>query len=207
MQAACGARRWLKRYAAGVKLIRSRTEAAASACTILVSCLPALRDVELRLPASLDPDGLSSLLEALACCPRLRALDLVMSDLERGDVPQPLVSCCAPAFAQLRSLTKLALSFGEASPPIWGNVPGCDFADVVDALVPLTSLGGAESAPSSACVCACRVGAAQGVALTAACRPGPLCPWGGLLRPAQLAEPGVLFLQTYSLTSLRMRCF
>ena len=94
----------------------------------------------LRLPASLEPDDLSSLLEALACCPRLRALDLVMSDLERGDVPPPLVSCCAPAFVQLCSLTKLALSFGEASPHIWGNVPGCDFADVVDALVPLTNL-------------------------------------------------------------------
>ena len=138
--AACGARRWLERYAAGVKLIRSQTEAAASACTILVSCLPALEDVALCLPASLDPEDLSSLLEALACCPRLRALDLALSDVERKDVPHPLMSGCAPAFAQLRSLTKLALSFGKATPPILGNVPGCDFDDVVDALVPLTSL-------------------------------------------------------------------
>ena len=139
-QAARGAMSWLTRYAAGVKRICSQTEAAALACTILVCCLPALEDAELRLPASLHPGDLSCLLEELACCPRLRALDLVVSDLERGAVPPPLVSCCAPAFAQLCSLTKLALSFGEASPGIWCDVPGCNFADIVDALVPLTNL-------------------------------------------------------------------
>ena len=38
--AACAARRWLTRNAAGVKLMRSRTHRAAAACTSLVS-LPA----------------------------------------------------------------------------------------------------------------------------------------------------------------------
>ena len=50
--AACAARRWLARNAAGVKLVRNWTKAAAPACASLVSCLPALEDVELRLPAA-----------------------------------------------------------------------------------------------------------------------------------------------------------
>ena len=49
----------------------------ASACASLVPCLPALEDVTLSLGETLwDPEGLGCLLEALAWCPRLRALDL-----------------------------------------------------------------------------------------------------------------------------------
>ena len=140
MLAARAARRWLARYAAGVKLIRSRAEAAAWACLSLVSCLPALEDVELCLPASLDSEELSCLLEALAWCPRLKALDLRVTDHEGDDVPQPIMVGCAPAFAKLRSLTSLALSFGGGDPLQSADAPhfGSGLAYVVHALVSLT---------------------------------------------------------------------
>ena len=131
--AACAARRWLARYAAGVKRIRSRTERAAAACTSLITCLPALEQAELRLSGPLGPGDLGCLLEALAWCPRLLGLDLCVLD-PRGDhvlvadVPAPDLS----AFAKLRSLSKLTLTLSEADP----------FAldDIVDALVPVTGL-------------------------------------------------------------------
>ena len=143
MLAACAARRWLARNAAGVKIIRSRTEAAASACTSLVSCLPALEHVELCLYESLDPGDWGCLLEALAWCPRLRALDLcvvrefTLPERDEGDeLHQHLTFPDAAAFAKLRSLTKLALSFGEDDP--------YTLADVVGAIVPLTGLAELE---------------------------------------------------------------
>ena len=139
MLAECAARRWLARNAAAVRLIRTRTEAPAPACASLVSCLPALQDVELRVPKSLEPDDLRCLLEALAWCPRLRVLHVSTVDIDEEEededddrVPEPfLVSGCAPAFAKLRSLERLALSF-EALPVA--------LTDVVGALVALTGL-------------------------------------------------------------------
>lgn len=74
--AASAARRRLARNAAGVKHINSRTDAAASACVSLVTCLPALESVDLFLPDPLVPDDLGCLLEALVWCPHLRALGL-----------------------------------------------------------------------------------------------------------------------------------
>ena len=131
MLAACAARRWLARNAAGVEVIPNQIEAAASACTSLVSCLPALEDVALVIPGPLSLADLGCLLEALAWCPRLRALDLsmigdvcMMSD-EEDDVLQPFAaSGCMPAFAKLRSLTKLALFFDEEFPYTLANVVG-----------------------------------------------------------------------------------
>ena len=113
--AACSARRWLARNAAGVKLVHGYRLAAASACTNLVACLPALEDVRLRLPASED---LGNLLEALAWCPRLTALDLCIDDEGDDDADVDPYSYeydeedmrrfpDAPAFAKLHSLTKL----------------------------------------------------------------------------------------------------
>ena len=49
----------------------------ALACASLVTCLPALEDVSLWL-CPLNKDDLWCLLEALAWCPRLKALDLSM---------------------------------------------------------------------------------------------------------------------------------
>ena len=46
----------------------------------LVSYLPALQDLRLPLNAPLIKDELGCLLEALALCPRLRALDLSTLD-------------------------------------------------------------------------------------------------------------------------------
>ena len=134
MTAPCAARRWLARNAAGVKLIRNWTKAAAPACARLVSCLPALEDAELRLPAPLSLGNLECLLDALAGCPRLRALSLSTVN-GRGvyEPPPPLFeSGCARALAALRSLTRLALSFAD--------VDNYTLADVVDAVVPLTGL-------------------------------------------------------------------
>ena len=82
MLAACAARRWLARSAAGIKLNRSQTYAAASACTSLVSCLPALEDIQLHTRAPVVREDLGCLLEALAWCSRLRALDLDMDPNE-----------------------------------------------------------------------------------------------------------------------------
>ena len=124
-----------------MRLVRTRTEAAAAACASLVSCLPALEDVEFRVPKSLEPDELRCLLEALACCPRLRVLHVSTVDDEEDDDEdgehemyflEPFaVSGCTPAFAKLRSLERLALSF-EALP--------IALADVLGALVSLTGL-------------------------------------------------------------------
>ena len=141
MLAACAARRWLARNAAGVKVIRSygATEATvygeASACASLVSCLPALEDVTLSPNAPLVRDDLGCLLEALAWCPRLTALDLCMGECrpdaeDEEDLYWPFPD--AAVFAKLRGLTKLALFANEDDP--------FDLADVVAALMPLTGL-------------------------------------------------------------------
>ena len=74
--AAYAARRWLARNAGGVKLVRTPTSMEALGWIGLVSCLPALQDVTLTLTRPLKTDDLGCLLEALARCPRLRALDL-----------------------------------------------------------------------------------------------------------------------------------
>ena len=124
-------RRWLARSAAGVKRIcyYSFSDEAILACTSLIGCLPALETVELGLPELLDADDLGCLVEALACCRRLKALDLTASydedeeDEEDEEALQPYsalqpypASGCAPAFAKLRSLTMLSLAFGKAGP-------------------------------------------------------------------------------------------
>ena len=105
-------------------------------------------DVELRLPApTLSPDDLGCLLEALAWCPRLRALSLIMDDEDayccmysgytEGDSRFP----GAPAFAQLTSLMKLDLCFG-IEPAEMYDQPWAPrvLRDVVAALAPLTAL-------------------------------------------------------------------
>ena len=138
---ACAARRWLARNAAGVKFIYGETEAAAGACTSLVSCLPALQHVELCLPGSVKASDLGSLLEALAWCPSLGELNLDLTGENDdgdedvyGDSDAPhafSLSGFAPAFAKLRSLTNLGLSF---------NAVPVALPDVVGALVSLTGL-------------------------------------------------------------------
>ena len=134
-QAACGARRWLARNAAGVKVIRSQTVAAAAVCSSLVACLPALEHVELRLPGALCPGALGCLLQGLAMCPRLRALDLRVVD-PATDVDDMAYQVFAgpgmPSFAELRGLTKLDLSFGGADP--------FTIEALVDGLMSLTGL-------------------------------------------------------------------
>ena len=148
--AACSARRWLARNAARVKLVHSNRLAAASACTSLVACLPALEDVTLRLAPCMFSEDLGSLLELLAWCPRLRALDLLIEDeldeaweadmYEYEDYVKRGLQRFFPgatAFAQLHSLTKLALCFDEdAAHPLARRV----LHDIVTALVPLTGL-------------------------------------------------------------------
>ena len=137
--AACAARRWLARNAAGVKIIHkdsnihSDSNAKASGCASLLSCLPALERVTLNLRL-LIRDDLGCLLEALAWCPRLTALDLCVEMFQsgQGDDEQHWPFPYASAFAKLSSLTKLALAFGQEEP--------CTLAAVVGALVPLTGL-------------------------------------------------------------------
>ena len=109
----------------------SHTAAAAAACTSLVSCLPALEEVQLHLCGPVAPNDLGCLLEALAWCPRLRALDLDMDSVAGGkaDVPWAFP---APALANLSSLTSLDLGFHDSDHYI--------LADVVGALVVLTGL-------------------------------------------------------------------
>ena len=134
--AACSARRWLARYAAGVKVIRCYADAAG--CTRLVPCLPALEDVTLCFNMPLLRDDLGCLLEALAWCPRTRALTLsfgisVFKRFGDGYGPKwPFPDACV--FAKLSSLTKLALTSDQWTPTPY------KFADVVGALVPLTGL-------------------------------------------------------------------
>ena len=126
------AKRWLARSAAGVKLLRSNADAEALAYASLVSCLPALEDVSLSPRASLSVDQ-GRLLEALALCPRLRALDLFICIVGRHRDGDPLdLFPGASAYANLSSLTKLSLAFG--------NFNRYPLADVVGALVPLAGL-------------------------------------------------------------------
>ena len=134
MVAAGAARRWLARNAAGVKLIRNQTETPALVCIRLVCCLPALEDVTLYLAGPLPPDILRCLLEALAWCPRLRALDLSMYDfgIDEADEDENWPFPDASVFAELRGLTKLALHFSL--------LDAYTLADAVGALVPLTGL-------------------------------------------------------------------
>ena len=143
MEARTSARRWLARYAAGVKRISNQDDsddctftecdAPASACARLVSCLPALESADLRIYGPLSLDNVGSLLEALASCTALRALDLFLVTDYRVDAPQPVpASVCAPAFAMLRSLTSLALTFRDDG--------AYTLAEVLGALVSMTGL-------------------------------------------------------------------
>ena len=145
--AACAARHWLARHAAGVKRVRCSDHShvfvpwTTSACTGLVSCLPALETVKLHVLEPLDGEDFGCLLEALAWCTRLTALDLSLISARIDDDGEFLVHIHSdtPAFAKvrslakLRSLTKLALSFGERDDT-------CTLADLVDAVSPLTGL-------------------------------------------------------------------
>ena len=134
MLAACAARRWLARNAAGVKRVLSRTITDATTNVSLVSCLPALETVFLYLPPPLAPDDLRCLLEALAWCPHLSDLELRTlggedgCNVDQAGWPAPDMS----AIAKLRSLAKLALAFNYADP--------FTLAHKVDGLVSLTGL-------------------------------------------------------------------
>ena len=134
MLAAYTAKCWLARNAAGAKVLCNYCGGAqASVCASLVAYLPALENVTLYLHP-LIRDDLGCLLEALAGCPRLNALDLSVQGFVAGEGdgglhwPFPY----APSFAKLSSLTKLTLTFYKEAP--------CTLADVVGALVPLTGL-------------------------------------------------------------------
>ena len=137
--AACAARRWLARYAAGVKLISNISNLYGggrlppTAYASLVSCLPALESARLRMLGPLAPDNVGFLLEALASRPALTALDLLVRGVnDHDDKRLPDALGCAPAFAKLRSLKHLALNFGAGDRYTLG--------DVVGALVSLTGL-------------------------------------------------------------------
>ena len=120
------------RYAAEVKLIRS-CNVKASACASLVACLPALEGVALNFFRPIR-DDLRCLLDALAWCPHLKALDLSVECFENSEGDDDLIwpVSYARACANLSSLTKLALAFNEED--------CCSLFDVVGALVPLTGL-------------------------------------------------------------------
>ena len=141
--AACAPGRWLARNAAGITKLtcgvgKDAFYVEASVSASLVSCLPALEDVRLVLFWPLIKDSLGCLLEALAGCPRLRALDLStvflstmdgLSDEEDAGTGWPFPDVAA--FEKLHSLTKLALAYeGERFV----------LADIVRALAPLTGL-------------------------------------------------------------------
>ena len=114
----------------------------------LVSCVPALEDVELCLPDPLIPKDLDCLLEALAWLPRLRALVVYVEDIGEDDTDSDFDSNSSSddeahqpcpdtsAFAKLRSLTKLALSCGKKD--------SYTVAGVVQSLVSLTGLAELE---------------------------------------------------------------
>ena len=108
-----------------------------SGCTSLVSCLPALEDVTLNLAEPSVRDDLGCLLEALAWCPCLKALDLHMEFIkaDEGDeaLNWPFPDACA--FAKLSSLTKLALALNQGK-----ENESFDLADMVVALASLTAL-------------------------------------------------------------------
>ena len=103
-----------------------------------MSCLLALQDLRLSLITPLIKDELGCLLEALALCPHLRALDLYTfdqytrdaADVADEDMFWPFPD--AAAFAKLHSLTKLTLCFDKGD--------RFSLADMVSALVPLTGL-------------------------------------------------------------------
>ena len=140
--AASSARSWLARNAAGIKRINCNPlVAAASVCMSLVFCLPALEHVEFRLPETLHADDLGCLLEALACLPRLSALELVLM----GDEDAPGRFPDASAFQELQGLTKLALAFGC-------DGPRRGLSDILKALAPLTGLAELEVHFSEAAV-------------------------------------------------------
>ena len=127
--AACAARRWLARNAADVKLIRGFDEHEAAEWTSLSCCLPSLEDVLLVLDGVLTRDDLVCMLEALAGCPRLSALNVsvdCISDTEGEGFAN------ASTFAKLRSLTKLYLRFDDGDP--------LNLTDVICALAALTGL-------------------------------------------------------------------
>ena len=111
--------------------MRSQTAVAAAACTGLVSCLPALEEVQLHLRGPVVPDDLGCLLEALAWCPRLKALNLDMDSVKGGEGDLSW-AFPAPALANLSSLTSLDLWFHMCDSYI--------LADVVGALVALPGL-------------------------------------------------------------------
>ena len=124
-------RRWLARNAAAVRVLFVDKFVLATACTRLVTCLPALEDVQI-LSSLMAPCDLVRLLEALACCPRLGVLSLWVLNTDRchGEV-YPIEHSLGP-FAKLHSLTKLSFCFDDTEV--------CPLADVVRALVPLTGL-------------------------------------------------------------------
>ena len=98
-----------------------------------MSCLPALDSANLIVYGPLAPYNVSCLLEALASRPALTALDLYMcAGYYKGKMRWPDVLGCAPAFAKLRSLKRLALELPDSPRYILG--------DVVEALVSLTGL-------------------------------------------------------------------
>ena len=129
MLAACAARRWLARNAAGTKRIHSVEEHKPAEWTSLFCCLPALEDVMLMFDGMLTRDDLVCLLEALAGCSRLRALNLPVECIEDANGEG---FAEASIFAKLSSLTKLYLRFREIDP--------FNLNDVVGALAPLTGL-------------------------------------------------------------------
>lgn len=97
----------------------------------LVSFLPAMEQVNLHVPGLLESDSLNCLLEALGWCPRLRQLSLgLVAREEDGELFRPFPD--APAFAKLRSLRSLTLSFSLVDLNV--------LAGMADALVPLTGL-------------------------------------------------------------------
>ena len=128
--AACAARRWLAHNATRVtRMLRSNTRTAALAATSLVSCLPALERVELRLYESLTAGDLRCLLEALAWCPRLRVLGFYTETYQGRAVPQAFPDM--PKLMKQRGLKALALNFRRE---IFA------FASMMDAVVSLTGL-------------------------------------------------------------------
>ena len=167
--AACAARRWLARNAAGVKALRSldymnHTHMSVPASISLVSCLPALEDVELCLHVPVVPSDLGCLLEALAWLPRFRALHLFVENIGMDkhtdlvinfddDAYQPCPD--TSAFAKLRSLTRLALSFDKDSP--------YTVAGMVDALISMSRLATLELGFPQSTVVPAALGQLQGL--------------------------------------------
>ena len=106
-----------------------------SACASLISYLPKLESVSLGLCPIRD--DLGCLLEALAWCPCLRALDLfVEKENGEGDYDLHWPFAYESAFAKLSRLTKLLLQLDDEVP--------CTLANVMAALVPLTGLVGLD---------------------------------------------------------------